>query len=76
MDHEISNKNLDKFFITNMFIELNKKLCQDKEDNMFEQDICDNYATHILNNKYKKVNTNRFATNQCKLMSQPTICPG
>ncbi len=29
MDHKISLKNPDEFFSTNMFINLNKKLCQD-----------------------------------------------
>ncbi len=36
MDLEISIKNFDKFFNTNMSIDLNNKLCYDKDDNMFE----------------------------------------
>ncbi len=51
MDHEIRLKNPDEFFNTYLFIDLNKKLCQDEGDNMFEQEILDNYATQILDAK-------------------------
>ncbi len=47
MDHKISLMKPDEFFNTNTFIDLNNKLCQDQEDNMFEQEVLDNYAAQI-----------------------------
>ncbi len=44
MDHEIPLKNPNEFFKANMFIDLNNKLYQDKEDDMFDQKILDNFA--------------------------------
>ncbi len=80
MDHEISLKNPDEFFNTNMFIDLNDKLCQDKEDNMLEQEILDNYATQILDDKLPtspyQQSCYQPKTSKCKSMSQPTKCPG
>ncbi len=48
MDHEISLNNHDEFFNTNVFIDLNNKLCQNEEANMLEQEILRNHATWIL----------------------------
>ncbi len=44
-----------------MFIDLNDKQCQDKEDKMFEHKILDNYT---INAKYEQDNINTVATNQ------------
>ncbi len=46
-----------------MFIGLNGKLWQTIEDNMFEQDILNNYATQIIDTKYEQVVTNRITAN-------------
>ncbi len=64
MDHEIPFKNPEEFFNNKMFIDLNNELHLNKEDNMFDQEILDNYATQILDTKYKKVDTNKVAANQ------------
>ncbi len=61
---QISLMNLGEFFDNNMSIDLNEILCQHKAGNMFKQGILFNYATWLLVNKYKQVNTNRVATNQ------------
>ncbi len=55
------------FFINNMFIDLNDDICLTKEDNMFDQEILDNYVARILNAKYEQVNTNRVCANQKQL---------
>ncbi len=67
MDHEIPLKNPDDFFSKNMLIDLNNELCLNKEDDMFDQEILDNYAARILDAKYKQVNTNKVAANQKQL---------
>ncbi len=60
MDQKISLKNPDKYFSTNMFVELNDQSCQDKEDEMFEPEILDNYAAQILDAKYEQVDTKKL----------------
>ncbi len=50
-----------------MFIDLNDKPCQTKEDNIFEQEILNNTASQILEAKYEEVNTNKVATDQKQL---------
>ncbi len=50
MYHEISPKNPDELFNTNMIIDLNDKLHQDKEDKMFQKEILNNYDARILLN--------------------------
>ncbi len=50
-----------------MFIDLNDKACQTKEDNIFEQEILNNTASQILEAKYEEVNTNKVATDQKQL---------
>ncbi len=37
-----------------MFTDINDKLCQNKEDNMFEHEILDNYAVQTLNANMNK----------------------
>ncbi len=64
MDHEVPLRNPDEFFNNNMFINLSNELCFNKEDDMFDQEILNNYATQILDAKYKQVDTNRVAANQ------------
>ncbi len=64
LDHEISLKNPDEFLNNDMFIDLNYQLSQHKKGDMFEQEIFNNYATQILDAKYKQVNTNKVAVNQ------------
>ncbi len=64
MDHEISLKNPDEFFSNNILIELNNQLCQDKEVDIIDQKILDNYAARILDAKHNQVNINKIATNQ------------
>ncbi len=59
----MSLKNPDEFFNTNMFIDLNNKLYQDKEDNMFEQDILDKNSTRILDAKADKSLTSALSMN-------------
>ncbi len=53
MDHEIPFKNPDEFFSKNILIDLNIKLYLNKEHNMFDQEILDNYAARILDAKYE-----------------------
>ncbi len=48
MDHKIPLKNPDEFFNKNMLIDLNDILCLNKEDNMFDQEILNNYSARIL----------------------------
>ncbi len=67
MDHDISLKNPDEFFSKNMLIDLNNELCLNKEDNMFDQEILNNYAAIILDAKYEQVNSNKVAANQKQL---------
>ncbi len=67
MDHEIPLKNPDEFFSTNMQIDLNNELCLNKEVNIFDWEILDNYAARILDAKYEQVSTNKVATNQKQL---------
>ncbi len=55
MDYEISPKNPDEFFNTNMFGDLNDKQWPDWEDKMFEREFLNNYTEQILNTKYKQV---------------------
>ncbi len=50
-----------------MLIDLNDELCLKKEDDMFEQEILDNYAARILDAKYKQVNTNKVVDDQKQL---------
>ncbi len=64
MDHEIPLKNPEDFFSKNMFIDLNNELCFNKEDDVFNQEILNNYAARILDAKYEQVETNRVAANQ------------
>ncbi len=45
MDNKISLKNPQNFFDTNMFIDYNDMLCQNKEEDMFEEEILDNYIS-------------------------------
>ncbi len=63
MDHEIPLKNPDEFFSKNMLIDLNDELCLNKEHNMFDQEILNNYAAGILDAKYEQVDTNKVAVN-------------
>ncbi len=67
MEHEITLKNPDEFFSKNMLIDLIDELCLNNEDNMFDWEILDNYATRILDAKYEQVDTNRVAANQKQL---------
>ncbi len=46
-----------------MFIDLNDKLCQSNEDDMFEQDILNNYSNWILDAKYDHINVNKVSPN-------------
>ncbi len=64
MDHEIPLKNPDEFFSNNMPIDLNDELCLNKEDNMFDQEILNNYSARILDAKYEQVNTDKVTANQ------------
>ncbi len=76
MDHETSVKNPDEFFNKCMFIDLNSQLCQHKQDNMFEWEIIDNYAAHILDAKWEQVDTRKVAIDPTHLyMSPPRTCP-
>ncbi len=67
MDHKILVKKWNKFFNNNMLIDLNNKLCQDKED-MFDEEILNNYAIWILVAKYNQVDTNRVVADQKQLI--------
>ncbi len=60
MYHDLSLKNPYELFNTNVFIDLNDKLCQDKGDDMFEQVILDNYATKHLMQKTNKSRPTEF----------------
>ncbi len=64
MDHEIPLKNPDEFFSKNMLIDLNDEFCLNKEDDMFDREILDNYAARILDAKYEQVDTNKVAADQ------------
>lgn len=50
--------------LTLIFFNFNNNQCQDKEGNIFEQLILNNFATQILDAKDEQVNANRVATNQ------------
>ncbi len=67
MDHEIPFKNPDKFFSNNILINLNDKLCLNKEDDMFDQEILNNYVAQILDAKYEQVNIDKITANQKQL---------
>ncbi len=74
MDHETPLKNSNEFFTNNMPIDLNDDICLTKEDNMFDQEILNNYATQILDAKYKQIDTNRVASDQeIKHQSRPWV---
>ncbi len=64
MDHEKPLKNPDKFIDNIKFIDLKNELCLKKEDDMFDQEILDNYSAWILDAKYEQVDTNSFVANQ------------
>ncbi len=67
MDQAISLKNYDEFINNNVFINLNDTICQDRKDDVFDQEILDNYAAKILDTKYKQFDTNNVAANQKQL---------
>ncbi len=67
MDHETPLNNPDEFLSMNMLIDLNGELCLNKEDNMLDQEILNNYAARILDAKYKQVDTNKVAADQKNL---------
>lgn len=64
VDHEISLKDPNEFFGNNMIVELNYKICQVKDVNMFDQKRFDSHAVHILDAKYEQVDTNGVAANK------------
>ncbi len=53
MDHEIPLKNPNDFFSKKMLIDLNDELCLNKEGDMFDKEILNNYAARILDAKYE-----------------------
>ncbi len=55
MDHKIYLKDPYEFLSTNMFIDLSDQLCQDKENDMFDWEILNNYATRILDTNTNKL---------------------
>ncbi len=57
----------DEFFNKNMLIDLIDELFLNKEDNMFDWEILDNYAAQILNAKYEQVDTNKVGADQKQL---------
>lgn len=63
MDHEKSLKNPNEFFKTIVLINLNDKLCLDKEGDMLEWEILKNYAAWILDAKYVQIDTNGTKNN-------------
>ncbi len=64
MDHEISLKDPYDITIHDLFIDLNDKLCQSKEDDMFDQEPLDNNAIWLLDAKYEQVLVKKAAANQ------------
>ncbi len=64
VDHKIPLKDPNEIFDNHMFIDLNEKICQTDEDNMFNQVIVDSYAACILDGKYQQVDTNKVAADQ------------
>lgn len=68
MNHKNHLKNTDEFSGTNVLIMfsivLNNNSCQTKVDDIFDQEIYDNYATCILDAKHEQVNVTDLAANQ------------
>ncbi len=63
-DHKISLKDPNEFFNI-IFIDLNNnKLYQNKVDNMFDQEILENYAAQILDANYEQNDTNKNVAHQ------------
>ncbi len=64
LDYITPLKDPNEFFNNNMFIDLNGKLCQSEEHNMFDWKILNNYVSCILDAKYDQVDTNKVAVKQ------------
>ncbi len=64
VDHSIPLKDPHEIFGPKMLKNLNDQLCQEKEDNMFDCKILDNYAAQILHTEYEQININKVAVDQ------------
>ncbi len=61
VDHIITLNDPQEFFGPNILTTLNDQLFQNKEGEIFERDLLDNYSTRILDSKYKQVDMNQVA---------------
>ncbi len=67
VDYIIPLKDSHEFFGPNMLTDLNDQLCQDKEEEIFEHHLLDNYSARILDTKYEQVDINTVAAAQKRL---------
>ncbi len=78
MDCEISFKNPEEFFSTNMLIDLNIQLWQDRKDNMLIKRSLTTMPQENLMLNMNKSRPTKFLlpkTPKSKPMPQPTTCP-